>query len=332
MDTFMLAATFFILLTGLCFGSFLNVVVLRAFSQESISYPASKCPKCQKPLLWWHNIPVLSYVLLGGKCHFCKCRISIQYPIVELITAILFVLAFLKFGMSVHLIFLWAVIFMSLVLAITDIKEHVVFLMHCFVFILIGLLYHAGATGFSALNGAEYTLLSNPLANSVLGLLAGGGIMLIYFGISYIMAGGRMAMGDGDIYIAMALGACYGLDKIWQIIILGFIIQAAITGILFEIKLLEEKNYKLFTSILATLILASGYWLSDKTGIFETNAIYLLLYTILLIGSAIFTCRQLFGKVLGSKTEGLAVPFGPALVLAGLVIMFFGDNLTNLLG
>lgn len=101
-------------------------------------------------------------------------------------------------------------------------KEHVVFLMHCLIFGLIGLVYHAGATGIMALNGAEMTWLQNPLTNSLLGVLLGGAIMLLYFGVSYVMAGGRMAMGDGDIYIAMALGACFGWEKIWIIIIMGF--------------------------------------------------------------------------------------------------------------
>ncbi len=323
MDTYMITVSFFILLVGLCFGSFLNVVVLRAFSGESISYPASKCPVCQKPLYWWHNIPLLSYILLRGKCYFCKTHISWQYPLVEAITAILFLLAFLKIGMSMYLIFIWAVIFMSLVLAVTDIKEHVVFLMHCLIFGLIGLIYHAGATGIMALNGTEMTWLQNPLSNSILGVLLGGLIMLVYFGVSYVMAGGRMAMGDGDIYIAMALGACFGWEKIWIIIIMGFLIQALITGVIFEYRLFQEKNYKLFGGILAVAILALGYWLSNKAGLFEENALYLLGYTIALIGTAIYVCRQLFGKVLGSKTEGLAVPFGPALVIAGFVMIFF---------
>ena len=115
----------------------------------------------------------------------------------------------------------------------------------------------------------------------------------------------------------------FGWEKIWIIIIMGFIIQALITGVLFEYRLLEEKNYKLFGGILAIALLAAGYWYSNTAGLFENNAIYLLAYTIVLIGVAIYVCRQLFGKVLGSKTEGLAVPFGPALVLAGFVMLFF---------
>ena len=186
MDIYTLTVAFFVFITGLCFGSFLNVVVLRAFSNESISYPASKCPTCQKPLFWWHNIPLLSYLFLRGKCHFCKTHISWQYPIVEFLTAVLFLLAFFKFGFGMYLIFAWAVIFMSLVLAITDIKEHVVFLAHCFAFVLVGLLYHAGVTGILALTGAELTWLNNPLSISVLGMLLGGAIMLVYFGVSFV--------------------------------------------------------------------------------------------------------------------------------------------------
>ena len=104
---------------------------------------------------------------------------------------------------------------------------------------------------------------------------------------------------------------------------MGFLIQTLITGVIFEYRLLQEKNYKLFGGILAVAVLALGYWLSNRAGLFEENALYLLGYTIVLIGTAIYVCRQLFGKVLGSKTEGLAVPFGPALVLAGFVMIFF---------
>jgi len=317
---------------GLCFGSFLNVVVLRAFSGESISYPASKCPKCQKPLYWWHNIPLLSYLVLRGKCYFCKAPISVQYPIVEGITALLFLVTFWNFGMSFHLIFLWAVIFMSLVISITDIKEHVVFLAHCIAFVLIGLIYHLCSTGGMFLTGVEMTWLANPFTNSVLGLLLSGLIMLIYFGVSFVLAGGKMAMGDGDIYIAMALGACFGWQKVWIIIVLGFLLQAFITGALFEYKLLEEKNYKLFSGILAVAIFATGYGLCNKLGIFEENVLFLLAYTIVLISTAIFVCKELFGKVLGAKTEGLQVPFGPALVIAGMVMIFFEPYIMNLLG
>ena len=77
---------FWICIIGLCFGSFFNVVILRSLSNESIVFPGSKCPNCEHKLFWWHNIPVLSYIILRGKCYFCKEKISIQYPVIELAT------------------------------------------------------------------------------------------------------------------------------------------------------------------------------------------------------------------------------------------------------
>ena len=96
---------FWICVIGLCLGSFFNVVILRSLSNESIVFPASKCPKCNHKLYFWHNIPVLSYILLGGKCYFCKEKISIQYPIVELLTMLLFGFTFVKFGVDIKTIF-----------------------------------------------------------------------------------------------------------------------------------------------------------------------------------------------------------------------------------
>ena len=87
---------FWVCILGLCLGSFYNVVILRSLSGESIVFPPSKCPKCGNKLKPWHNIPVLSYIFLRGKCAFCKEKISIQYPLIELTTMILFAVSFLK--------------------------------------------------------------------------------------------------------------------------------------------------------------------------------------------------------------------------------------------
>src|SRR5574344_1755867 len=112
----------FVFIIGLCIGSFLNVVILRALSGESIVFPASHCAKCNHPLKWWHNIPVLSYIFLKGKCAFCKEKISIQYPIVELITGFGFVALFWKFGLSLNTL-AWFIMFsLFVVISATDIK------------------------------------------------------------------------------------------------------------------------------------------------------------------------------------------------------------------
>ena len=326
---------FFIFLIGLCFGSFMNVVILRAFSNESIAYPASKCPKCQKPLYWWHNIPVLSYILLRGKCYFCKSSISIQYPIVELLTAILFSLAFVKFGMSFQLIFIWAMIFMSLVLAISDIKEKAIFLVHALILGGIGLVYHAGSAIVSMFQGADITWLNNPFTNSVEGMLLAAGVMVAYFLIAGLFAGGKMAMGDGDIYIASALGACLGFEKTAYMLVIGFVLQILLTFLFFEYHLIKTKDYKLFGALLAFILLGSGYYMAEKYGVFENSILILLLCTVIWLAVALYILNDIFKKVWAMKERSadavlehfVCLPFGPALVAGAIITMFWSANL-----
>ena len=87
---------FLVLWVGASIGSFLNVVALRAISNESIVFPSSKCPKCNQPIKWYDNIPIISYLFtFKGKCRNCGEKVSIQYPIVEALTSILFLVVFL---------------------------------------------------------------------------------------------------------------------------------------------------------------------------------------------------------------------------------------------
>ena len=325
------AILFFIFLIGLCFGSFMNVVILRAFSNESIAYPASKCPKCQKPLYWWHNIPVLSYILLRGKCYFCKSPISIQYPIVEFLTAVLFLCAFLKFGVSFKLLFVWAVIFMSLVLAISDIKEKVIFLYHALILGGIGLVYHAGSAFVGVLKGADLTWLNNPFTNSVEGMLIAAGVMVAYFVVSGLFAGGKMAMGDGDIYIASALGACLGAEKTIYMLSIGFLIQISLTFLFFEYHLFKTKDYKIFSAILIFLIMGICYYLFDKSGFFAGSLVLLLIFTFSWLAVALYILKDVFAKVWAMKDKNpdtvlenfICLPFGPALVAGAMIALFF---------
>ena len=167
----------FVFVIGLCIGSFLNVVILRTLSEESIVFPASKCPKCQTPLKWWHNIPVLSYILLRGKCAFCKAHISIQYPLVELFTGIMFTVMAYKFGFGIETVYAWIITSLLIIIAGTDIKEKVVFDIHTYTLIGVGLAFAIYATivtyiqwnhGYHVPN---ITLLSNPVVNGLSGAL-----------------------------------------------------------------------------------------------------------------------------------------------------------------
>lgn len=88
-----------VFILGLCIGSFLNVVIYRVPHEMSVAWPGSHCPQCEKPIAGYDNIPVLSYLLLGGKCRNCQKPISLIYPTIELLTGLLFLGAFLRFGL-----------------------------------------------------------------------------------------------------------------------------------------------------------------------------------------------------------------------------------------
>src|SRR5690349_14485687 len=90
----------FALVIGLVVGSFLNVCIARMPHEQSVVTPRSRCPQCKKPIAGYDNVPVLSYLLLGGRCRHCKKSISIRYPVTEAITGIVSVLIALKFGLT----------------------------------------------------------------------------------------------------------------------------------------------------------------------------------------------------------------------------------------
>ncbi|MDT4926991.1 MAG: leader peptidase (prepilin peptidase) / N-methyltransferase [Pseudonocardiales bacterium] len=107
-------------LAGLAVGSFLNVVIYRVPRHESIVFPASHCPECSEPIKARHNVPVLSWVALRGRCHACKGRISRRYPLVEAGTAVLFAAVTLRFGVSLQLVAYLYLVAIGVVLAMID--------------------------------------------------------------------------------------------------------------------------------------------------------------------------------------------------------------------
>ena len=249
----MLALVF---VTGLCIGSFLNVVILRTLSEESIVFPASKCPKCQTPLKWWHNIPVISYICLRGKCAFCKEHISIQYPIVELLTGILYTLLFMKFGISFDTLFAWIVTSILIVIAGTDIKEKVVYDLHTYILVGLGLLYSIVVTiaaltqmhqAGTPIEFTKYLLLNNPVSTSILGIAAGIAILEICARAGYLVAGTR-AFGEGDTFIAAGLGALFGWRTLLVVLALAVLIQVVIFLPIFVKSLIKNKDWKTLVS------------------------------------------------------------------------------------
>lgn len=116
----------FIFVLGLIVGSFLNCVILRTYKEESFVFGNSYCPKCKHNLGFWDLFPVISYLLLRGKCRYCGSKISIQYFLVELSTAILFSFVYLKFGLNLEMIYLWAIMAIFIIIFVYDLKYYII--------------------------------------------------------------------------------------------------------------------------------------------------------------------------------------------------------------
>ena len=314
----------FVFVIGLCIGSFLNVVILRTLSEESIVFPASKCPKCQTPLKWWHNIPVFSYIFLRGKCAFCKTHISIQYPIIELFTGIMFTLLFLKFGFDIQTIYAWIVASLLIVMAGTDIKEKVVYNVHTYALIIIGLLFAIYSTvlahaQFSNTQIEYMTILSNPISNGILGALTGFIIMEILARTGYIFVGSR-AFGEGDSWIAAGLGMVFGWQNVIVILIYSVIIQIIMFLPIFVIELIKQKNFKTLFSLVFFALYASAIVMLQNFNLIQSQILLLLSLLILMI-SGIICCIFIIRGLREKPTDRTYLPFGPAMVIAGFIAM-----------
>ena len=182
-------------------GSFLNVVIYRIPKGESIVFPASKCQSCQTPLKWYHNIPLFSWIVLGGKCGFCKEKISPQYPIVELLTGIIFIALYFKLGLVWYLPFIAASFAALLALVMIDFKYMAV----------------PDNVNFAAL---IFALVQPEFLMALLyASIAAGGLYLI--GLLSSLIARKQAMGGADVIVAGTMGALLGFPNFFVALFLS---------------------------------------------------------------------------------------------------------------
>ncbi len=213
---------------GLLIGSFLNVCICRLPLNASIVTPPSSCPSCGKPIRFYDNIPVLSYIWLLGKCRGCAIPISARYPLVEILTGTFAALCVFRFGFTPTAAIYFAFIASLVVITFIDIDHRII----PDIISLPGIPIFFAATFF--LPGIS------PVA-SITGILVGGGsLFLVAWG--YYMVTGNEGMGGGDIKLLAMIGAIIG----WQGVVLT-IFAASITGTVIGLTLMlaSGKNMKL---------------------------------------------------------------------------------------
>lgn len=208
---------------GAMVGSFLNVCIARLPNDESVVHPRSRCPKCQQPIAAYDNIPILSYLLLRGRCRGCGVAISLRYPIVEMLMGLLAVALFWQFGLGLAFVSFFLFTAALLVISFVDFDVRIVPNVISLPGIVVGLLF--------SLLAAYVTpdpAIPTPLS-ALLGVLIGGGFLLAT-ALIYEKFRGREGMGMGDVKLLAMIGAFLGGEAIFLTLFLASL-TGAIVGL-----------------------------------------------------------------------------------------------------
>jgi len=240
------------LILGLVIGSFLNVCILRIPQEVPITVPRSHCPHCKKLIRWYDNVPVLSYLILGGRCRRCKNKISARYPLIEAVSGLISVLLYLKFGLGVEWVLFFGFSAALLVLAFIDLDHRIlpdVITLNGMWLGVLSSVYLAQpippiVLGIVRVAGLEVT---NPrilaLVGSLLGVVAGGGL-LWGVGEAFKRLRGIEGMGFGDVKMMAMVGAFLGAPMALFTIMLGSILGSVI-GLVFMGFTGKSRDYEL---------------------------------------------------------------------------------------
>jgi len=208
---------------GAVIGSFLNVCIYRIPAGESVVTPRSRCPHCQTTIHWYHNLPVVSWVLLKGRCAYCAAPFSIRYPLVETLTGVLFALFFFRFGLHPVTLVAWLLAAALVTISFIDLDHQIIPDVISLPGIPIGFL-------------CSLVLPWVTWQSSLLGILLGGGILLA-IALGYEWLTKQEGMGLGDVKLLAMLGAFLGAPAVLPVIFL-----ASIMGTLVGVPMMMIKR------------------------------------------------------------------------------------------
>lgn len=240
------ATLVFVFAFGAIIGSFLNVCIARLPDGRSIVRPPSHCPKCQSFLAWYDNVPILSYLVLAGRCRTCRVHISVIYPAVEVLTGALAVALFLRLGPTLACAGYFAFAAALVVITFIDLDRQLIPDVISLPGIVAGL-------AFSLVSP-----LVTPL-DAALGVLAGGGTLLAVAWL-YKTFRGQEGMGGGDIKLLAMIGAFLGWQSIFVTLFVGSVIGSIIGVVLMLYQRADTKLAIPFGPFLAGGALVYLFW------------------------------------------------------------------------
>jgi len=239
----------FAFIFGAAIGSFLNVCIYRIPAKVSIVKPGSRCPHCLNPLRFYDNIPLISFIFLRGKCRYCSGSISWRYPLIELITAVLALLLFLKFGLTLK--FFTFFIFTAVLIVITFID-----LDHQIIPDVISL------PGIPVFFLAAIFVVGLPWREALIGLLIGGGFLWA-LAEAYAYVRKDEGMGGGDIKLLAMIGGFLGWKSLLFILLVSSF-TGAVVGITAMIIKGQNMKYAVpFGPFLSFAAVAYLFWGDD---------------------------------------------------------------------
>lgn len=283
LNTFFMALSFVL---GAMVGSFANVCICRWPAEESVVSPRSRCPKCGNTLAWFDNIPMVSWLLLGARCRHCKTPISWQYPVVEAITGVLFLMVYWRFGLTLATPFYWFLAAGLVIVTFVDLAEWIIPNEITFTGIPVGLAAALIGMGLGEASGFRVTSVFDAL----LGVALGGGILYTLDQLTLLILK-KPGMGMGDVKLLAMLGAFLG----WQGV-LGTLMIACVIGSTVGLGLIAAQRMRR----------APG---EDGDG-----------------GAAPYRPDSPEYEEDPLPETGNYLPFGPYLALAGLIYLFIGPE------
>ena len=233
-----------VFLLGLCIGSFLNVCIYRIPRHESVIFTPSHCPNCNKNIAWYDNLPVLSWIMLSGKCRWCGEKISFRYVGIELLTAVLFEIDYLRIVCAElplpMLLSYFVATSLFIICSFTDIKHKIIPNKVTYFVIIFSLAMAFIFPGYTRMNDRVSGLL-----NSFLGFAAGGGILALFsFAGSKVFK--KEVLGFGDVKFVAAVGACFGIiPAVWFFVIF----MGSFLGLIFGLFLIFTGKKRLGSEI-----------------------------------------------------------------------------------
>ena len=247
---------------GLAIGSFLNVLIYRLPRDKKFVFGRSFCPACQKPIRFYDNIPVLSFLILGGKCRDCKARISIRYPLVEILNGLAYLFFYSEYGLDLDFVIYGLLASALIVIFFIDIDFQIIPDLITIPGMILGLAVSFLPDGIG-------------IVNAVIGLIVGGGALYLIAMLGDWLFK-KESMGGGDIKMTAMLGAFLGWQKVVIIFFggafIGLIIAIALMALSKKVRSTRVIPFGPFLAVAAFIAIIYG----DRIIAFYVNRILMV--------------------------------------------------------